>query len=477
MSNQAAWIKEKHGRLVLDEAEIPIPGENEVLVKVDLIAFSPIESKIQTFGTHPIPYPNILGQSFAGTVQSIGPNVTSYKPGDRIASNRGAKAVGDPRFGSYQKYALASVSSSSKIAPDVDLQGAATSIVNLAAVVSALSIYLGLDRPPLSGKPEPKSKKVLIYGGSSSTGGLAVRYAVTAGYTVVTTSSPQNREFVESLNPAYIIDHTAPAETIVEELRSQGPFDSIFDTIGLPPVTNILIKYISSIGGGKYNSLIPPIGGEDPMPDNVERLFAPYSRAFEDEANREIARWLFEEYLPNGLQSGLVVPTRAQVVEGGLDNAQQALDLMTQNAVSGHKLILNPWAGKDVAVYLNSLAPSMTQSGNLIVGRYFPMALRRVMLEVCSCSPVGGAFTAPVVFSSSQEKTPAVMRPAAPSSKSPVDGLSGYLRAFDVGTVVAVGSKTPPGIVGAGGVVVLGQVTQTLVVFESKDGHGHEGQQ
>ena len=48
MSNQAAWIKEKHGRLVLDEAETPFPGDNEVLVKVELIAFSPIESKIQT---------------------------------------------------------------------------------------------------------------------------------------------------------------------------------------------------------------------------------------------------------------------------------------------------------------------------------------------------------------------------------------------------------------------------------------------
>ncbi|KAH8433861.1 uncharacterized protein LDX57_011498 [Aspergillus melleus] len=231
MSNQAAWIKEKHGRLGLDEAEIPIPGDNEVFVKIELIAFSPIDLKIQTFGTHPVPYPNILDKSFASTVQYVGSNVTDLKPGDRIASTRGAKAVGDPRLGAYQKYALASVSSSSKVSADVDFQGAATSIMNLVTVVSALSIHIGLDRAPLSGKPEPKNKTVLIYGGSSSTGGLAVRYAVTVGYTVVTTSSPQNRQFVESLDPAYIIDHTAPAETIAKELRSQGPFDRIFDAI------------------------------------------------------------------------------------------------------------------------------------------------------------------------------------------------------------------------------------------------------
>ncbi|PLB44954.1 GroES-like protein [Aspergillus steynii IBT 23096] len=325
MTNQAAWIKEKHGQLVVDEAETPVPGDGEILVKVDLIGFSPVEAKIQKFGTHPIPYPNILGQSFAGTIESVGPNVTSLKPGDRVAT-------------------LASAASSSKIPPGVELEGAATSIVNLGTVVSALSIHLGLDRPSLSENPEPKNKKVLVYGGSSSCGGLAVRYAATAGYKVITTSSAQNREFVESLGPAHIIDHTAGAETILEELRSQGPFDAVFDTIGVPPVTNILVKYLSSIGGGKYNTLIPLLGGEDPVPDTVQRLFAPYTWALEDEANREIARWFFEEYLPKGLQSGLVVPTRAQVIEGGLSNAQYALDLMGQNAVSGHKLVLNPWA-------------------------------------------------------------------------------------------------------------------------------------
>ncbi|KAK1142355.1 hypothetical protein N8T08_007907 [Aspergillus melleus] len=215
-----------------------------------------------------------------------------------------------------------------------------------------------------------------------SSGGLAVRYAVTAGYTVVTTSSPQNREFVESLDPAYTIDHTAPAETIAEELRSQGPVDRIFDTIGLPPVANSLVKYISSIGGGKYNSLIPPIGGEDPVPDNVERLYAPYSWALEEEANGEIARWLFGEYLPDGLHSSLAVPTRAQVVEGGLDNAQHALDLMAQNAMSGHKLVLNPWAsGAFTAPLYLFKEPEEHESGDAAKGAVKDLSCGTVVFE------------------------------------------------------------------------------------------------
>lgn len=300
-------------------------------------------TQIYRFGTHPIPYPTILGTSFAGNVDSVGASASTFQPGDTIAAIRPPAQIGNPHFGAFQKYALATVSSSSKLPSSVPIAGAAATILNLAAVVSALSIHLKLLRPPLDGKPQPQGQKVLIYGGSSSCGGLAVKYAVTAGYTVITTSSPQNRDFVSSLGPAHIIDHTLPSSSIVAELESHGPFSAIFDTIGLAPVTDIMSAYLSSLGGGTYNTLIPPMGNK-PIPTNVERKFAPYSWAFEEEANKEIARWFYEEYVPKGLKSGLIVPTRQHVVKGGLGKVQGALDLMMQGGISGHKLVMDPWA-------------------------------------------------------------------------------------------------------------------------------------
>lgn len=47
MSHQAAWIKKPHGDLVIEEFPIPTPGSGELLVKVSVIAFSPLEAKIQ----------------------------------------------------------------------------------------------------------------------------------------------------------------------------------------------------------------------------------------------------------------------------------------------------------------------------------------------------------------------------------------------------------------------------------------------
>lgn len=273
----------------------------------------------------------------------MGSGVTDLRLGDHVAVIRTGKSLGDPRFGAFQKYALASVASTAKLGPSTSLAGAAAAILNLAAVVSALSIHLGLERPPLTGGPEAKPGKILIFGGSSSCGGLAIKYAASAGYTVVTTSSPANRDFTASLGPAHIIDHTLPADQIVEELRAHGSYDKIFDTIGLPPVTDIIVEYLSSVGGGAYNTLIPLIGPEKPIPDTVERKFAPYSWAFDEDAHKDMAKWFYEEYVPKGLDSGLIVSTRQQAIEGGLANVQHALDLMGQGQVSGRKLIMDPW--------------------------------------------------------------------------------------------------------------------------------------
>lgn len=274
----------------------------------------------------------------------MGPDVTSFKEGDKVAVNRIGSNISNPDFGVFQKYSLATISSTTKLLPSTPLPEAAAVILNLAAVVCALSVSLSLARPPLFGGPEPQGRKILIYGGSSASGQLAVKYATSAGYTVVTTSSPQNRDVVASLGPAHIIDHTLPPAGIVAELNAQGPYHKIFDTIGLPPVTNIMAEYISSIGGGSYNTFIPLLGSEKPIPENVERIFAPYIRAFDDEANMHITRWFYEEYVPQGLESGLIAPNRLKFIDGGLGNVQEALDLMVNGRVSGKKLVMDPWA-------------------------------------------------------------------------------------------------------------------------------------
>lgn len=279
--------------------------------------------------------------SFAGVVESVGPDTNDFKPGDQIAIIRDGPKAADPRFGAYQQYALASQTSTSKLPEGVTLENGASSILNLAAIATAFSIHMGLDRPSLAtSKPDAKNgKKILIYGGSSPAGGIATSYATAAGYEVITTSSPKNKDFVQSLGPSTIIDHTSPHDDIVSKIKSHGPYEAIFDAIGLPPVTEVLSEYLDSIGGGTYDSLLAPDG---PLPANVQRKFAPYSLSMDKPEHSDFRTWFYNELVPKGLQKGIIVPTRPQWIDGGLGEAQKALDLMMEGSVSGRKLLLDP---------------------------------------------------------------------------------------------------------------------------------------
>jgi NADPH:quinone reductase-like Zn-dependent oxidoreductase len=53
MANYAAWIKEKHATLTVGAADTPKPGEGELLIKNEVIGFSPIESKVQRYISSP----------------------------------------------------------------------------------------------------------------------------------------------------------------------------------------------------------------------------------------------------------------------------------------------------------------------------------------------------------------------------------------------------------------------------------------
>lgn len=183
---------------------------------------------------------------------------------------------------------------------------------------------MSLVRPPVFGKSKPNEKRVLIYGGSSSCGQYAVKYASDAGYEVVTTSSPDRKEIFEKHNPMFIIDHTLPCKELAKALNVHGPYEAIFDTIGTPPVTDVMIAMLAQ-QGGQYHSTLP-LMEHSPVPTNIQRNFASYASLLDNEENEEIRKWLFEEYVPEGLKNGQIISTRITVKENGLKSIQEVLD-------------------------------------------------------------------------------------------------------------------------------------------------------
>ncbi|OJZ82080.1 hypothetical protein ASPFODRAFT_198294 [Aspergillus luchuensis CBS 106.47] len=341
MDNQAAWIKSPKANVVVEPTPKYSPGPEQVLVKVESIGFNPVEPKIQKWSALPFDYPGILGVSFAGTVEQVGPSVSSVRVGDRVVVSKSHEDDADPRFGAYQKYVLARVSRLAKLDSSTSLDAASVAITNSATIVAALSIKLGLQRPPVAGESAPNGKKVLVYGGSSSCGGHAVKYAADAGYEVITTSSPGRKDSVQRLGPAHIVDHTLPREQLVEQLKSHGPYDAVFDAIGLPSVTETLVAMFGDQTASYYSTLPPmaPI----PIPSNISRNFASYPSLFDEPENHGIRKWFFEEYYPQGLRNGQIIPNDIVKKEHGLNSVQEILDVLLDNPTK--RFVCNPQDG------------------------------------------------------------------------------------------------------------------------------------
>ena len=63
----------------------PAPGPGQVLIRVHASGVNPVEAYIRagTYARKPnLPY--IPGSDVGGTVEKVGPNVTAFKPGDRV---------------------------------------------------------------------------------------------------------------------------------------------------------------------------------------------------------------------------------------------------------------------------------------------------------------------------------------------------------------------------------------------------------
>ena len=74
------------GKIAFREADVPLPGENQVRIRVQRIGVC--GSDIHVFhGKHPfVTYPLIQGHEYAGVIESVGPGVEGVSIGDKVTA-------------------------------------------------------------------------------------------------------------------------------------------------------------------------------------------------------------------------------------------------------------------------------------------------------------------------------------------------------------------------------------------------------
>ncbi|MFI8993425.1 zinc-binding alcohol dehydrogenase family protein [Streptomyces sp. NPDC053542] len=195
--------------LRMEEAEAPVPGPGELLVRTEAIGVTlPSVRAVRGDGNGGgPPLPGVLGGEVAGEVVGTGPDVTVYTVGDRV--------TGLPFTGSYAELVTVPVALASRI-PD------GASAVDAVALVRGGHVALAAlhTAQPVAGAT------VLVTGAASATGHLAVQLAKIHGARRVVAAvsgaaGADKAEFLRGLGADEVVTYEAeswgePAEIVLD---------------------------------------------------------------------------------------------------------------------------------------------------------------------------------------------------------------------------------------------------------------------
>src|SRR6187402_2871914 len=69
----------------VEDAPDPVPGAGQVLIRVGAAGVNPVDTYVRSgvYARKPL-LPHTPGMDIAGTVEAVGPDVTTVRPGDRV---------------------------------------------------------------------------------------------------------------------------------------------------------------------------------------------------------------------------------------------------------------------------------------------------------------------------------------------------------------------------------------------------------
>ena len=232
-------------KLKLGNTEKPVPGKNQLLVKVEATALNRADI-LQRQGKYPPPKgaSEILGLEISGVVSEVGPKATNHKVGDKV--------FGLVPGGGYAEYCVIHELMANKIPENLSFeQAAAIPEVFLTAYQALISIA-----------QLKKGEIILIHAGASGVGTAGIQIAKQIGATIFVTASKKKHQICFDLGAEKAIDYKNEnfSEKISNFTNSNG-VDVIIDFISAPYFkdnikslsTDGRLIILASLGGGKVD--------------------------------------------------------------------------------------------------------------------------------------------------------------------------------------------------------------------------------
>ncbi|EGX87723.1 alcohol dehydrogenase, putative [Cordyceps militaris CM01] len=349
-TQRAVVVGPEDGSVVVAES-IPLPDiePDAVLVQVSAVALNPVDTKMMPGFLNP---GNVLGLDFAGTVVAVGPAQPAWRSlqvGDRVFGCTDGCDSRRPRVGAFTQFTACRGSILIKM-PDHMSFATAASMGN-AIFSSGFALFHSLQLPGSLTATAEKSHWVLIYGGATATGTMALQFLRRAGHKPIAVCSAKHFDMAREYGAVAAFDYHS--ESHVQEIRdlTKNALSFAFDCV---TTQSSVLACEEAMGrlGGRYTALDPfdptLVSRKAVKLDWILTLTlmgrgSVWPKPFGCEPDEALLTWgtklaeVAEGVLAEGDHVLKAHPMR--IMEGGLDAIPSGIDAIRQGQVRGFKLV------------------------------------------------------------------------------------------------------------------------------------------
>lgn len=193
----------------------PQPTGRDLLVKIHAVSVNPVDTKQRKAVAPPDGGWRVLGFDAAGVVESVGPEVRNFQPGDAVFY---AGAINRP--GTNSEFHLVDERIVGR--KPTSLSDAEAAALPLTAITAWEMLFDRLDVK----RPTPQGgNMILIIGGAGGVGSITIQLlrALTDLTVIATASRPETQEWVSECGAHHVIDHRQPLAPQVAALGLGAP--------------------------------------------------------------------------------------------------------------------------------------------------------------------------------------------------------------------------------------------------------------
>ncbi|KAK5114011.1 hypothetical protein LTR62_003134 [Meristemomyces frigidus] len=332
------------------DSPIPKPEPGQVVIKTIVSGCNPKDWKIPEWMKEVKPMNQ--GDDIAGTIHAVGPNVTEFKKGDRVAAFHEMTKPG----GSYAEYSVAWAHTTFFLPEKTSFEEGAA--IPLAAMTAAVGLYAA-DRLclPSPWTPATASTPLLVYGAASAVGVYVLQLARKSNIHPLICVAGRAKDYVETFldrsKGDTIIDYRDGDEAVISGVKSALKGEKLlyaFDAVAEKGSPQNIGKVISS-PGGKATFVLPPSGGwegkHDGLDEGVKQSMTMVGSVHD---NQKDLGYVYFRYFTRGLEEGWFKGQKTEVVPGGLEGVQSGLERLKDGSASAVKFVYRiadtPGAGK-----------------------------------------------------------------------------------------------------------------------------------